>query len=170
MAGFLKRIVPKRFRKQELVVPVVRMHGAIMAGGSQLRPALNLAGYAPLLDKAFGMKDAPVVAISLNSPGGSPVQSRMIYNRIRQLAEDGRRLVSGRWLAPRMVDAAQPGRQSDRGAVRPPLVGLGGIDRRGDGGTLRDEGGQRPRRYRHDRGSRRADPARHRDAADRRAD
>lgn len=88
MAGILKRLVPKRFRKQELVIPVVRMHGAIMAGGSQFRPALNLASYAPLLDKAFGMKDAPVVAISLNSPGGSPVQSRMIYSRIRQLAEE----------------------------------------------------------------------------------
>ncbi|WHA40683.1 S49 family peptidase [Agrobacterium larrymoorei] len=88
MAGFLKRLVPKRFRKQELIVPVVRMQGAIMAGGSQFRPALNLASYAPLLDKAFGMKEAPVVAISLNSPGGSPVQSRMIYNRIRQLAEE----------------------------------------------------------------------------------
>ncbi len=88
MAGFLKRLVPKRFRKQETVIPVVRMHGAIMAGGSQFRPALNLASYAPLLDKAFSMKDAPVVAISLNSPGGSPVQSRMIYNRIRQLAEE----------------------------------------------------------------------------------
>ncbi|MCI9866321.1 S49 family peptidase [Rhizobium skierniewicense] len=88
MAGFLKRLVPKRFRKQELVIPVVRMHGAIMAGSSQFRPALNIAGYGPLLDKAFGMKDAPVVAITLNSPGGSPVQSRMIYNRIRQLAEE----------------------------------------------------------------------------------
>ncbi|MBD8685782.1 MULTISPECIES: S49 family peptidase [unclassified Rhizobium] len=88
MAGFLKRLVPKRFRKQELVIPVVRMHGAIMAGGSQFRPALNIAGYGPLLDKAFGMKDAPVVAITLNSPGGSPVQSRMIYSRIRQLAEE----------------------------------------------------------------------------------
>ncbi len=88
MAGFLKRLVPKRFRKQDLIVPVVRMRGAIMAGGSQFRPALNLASYAPLLDKAFGMKEAPVVAISLNSPGGSPVQSRMIYNRIRQLAEE----------------------------------------------------------------------------------
>lgn len=93
MAGFLKRLVPKRFRKQETVIPVVRMHGAIMAGGSQFRPALNLASYAPLLDKAFSMKDAPVVAISLNSPGGSPVQSRMIYNRIRQLAEEKNRKV-----------------------------------------------------------------------------
>lgn len=88
MAGLLKRLIPKRFRKTELVIPVIRMHGTIMAGGSQFRPALNLASYGPLLDKAFGMKDAPAVAITLNSPGGSPVQSRMIFNRIRQLAEE----------------------------------------------------------------------------------
>lgn len=88
MAGFLRRLLPKRFRKQEIVIPVVRMHGAIMAGGSQFRPALNLATYAPLLEKAFANKQAPVVAISLNSPGGSPVQSRMIYQRIRMLAEE----------------------------------------------------------------------------------
>ena len=86
--GFLKYLVPKRFRKKELVIPVVRMHGAIMAGGSQFRPALNLASYAPLIEKAFAIKDAPAVAILLNSPGGSPVQARMIYNRIRQLAEE----------------------------------------------------------------------------------
>lgn len=36
--GFLKYLVPKRFRKKELVIPVVRMHGAIMAGGNQFRP------------------------------------------------------------------------------------------------------------------------------------
>ncbi|MBD9386152.1 S49 family peptidase [Agrobacterium sp. AGB01] len=88
MAGLLRRLLPKRFRKRETVIPVVRMHGAIMAGGSQFRPALNLATYAPLLEKAFARKDAPVVAISLNSPGGSPVQSRMIYQRIRMLAEE----------------------------------------------------------------------------------
>lgn len=91
--GFLKYLVPKRFRKKELVIPVVRMHGAIMAGGSQFRPALNLASYAPLLEKAFAIKDAPAVAISLNSPGGSPVQARMIYNRIRQLAEENLSLI-----------------------------------------------------------------------------
>lgn len=39
------------------------MHGAIMAGGNQFRPALNLASYAPLLEKAFAVKDAPAVAI-----------------------------------------------------------------------------------------------------------
>jgi signal peptide peptidase SppA len=88
MAGLLKRLVPKRFRKQEVVIPVVRLHGAIMASGSPLRPALNLASYAASLEKAFSIKEAPVVAISLNSPGGSPVQSRMIYQRIRSLAEE----------------------------------------------------------------------------------
>ncbi len=59
-----------------------------MAGGSALRPALNLANCAGRLHKAFGMKAAPAVAIVVNSPGGSPVQSRLIYRRIRDLAED----------------------------------------------------------------------------------
>ena len=88
MAGFLKRLLPKRFRKKGVTVPVVRLHGAIMAGGSQFKQSLNLAGVAPMLDKAFSQKDAPVVAIALNSPGGSPVQSRLIFQRIRALAEE----------------------------------------------------------------------------------
>ena len=89
MAGLLKRLVPKRFRKNEgVVIPVVRLHGAIMSGGSALRPALNLAALSQALDKAFAMKGSPAVALSINSPGGSPVQSRMIYNRIRALAEE----------------------------------------------------------------------------------
>ncbi|CDZ57263.1 S49 family peptidase [Neorhizobium galegae] len=88
MAGFLQRLMPKRFRKKGLTIPVVRLHGAIMAGGSQFKQSLNLAGVAPMLDKAFARKDAPVVAISINSPGGSPVQSRLIFQRIRSLAEE----------------------------------------------------------------------------------
>ena len=88
MAGVLKRLVPKRFRKEETIIPVVRLHGVIMAGGNQFRPALNLATVATALDKAFAMKDAPAVAISVNSPGGSPVQSRMIFQRIRTLAAE----------------------------------------------------------------------------------
>ncbi|UJW76258.1 S49 family peptidase [Rhizobium sp. SL42] len=88
MADFLKRLVPKRFRKQGIVIPVVRLHGAIMSGGSKFRPALNLASVAPQLEKAFAMKDSPAVALSINSPGGSPVQSRMIFDRIRALAEE----------------------------------------------------------------------------------
>ena len=81
-------LVPKKFRKEKTVIPVVRLSGAIMAGGSPGRRALNLASAAPALEKAFSMKNAPCVAISLNSPGGSPVQSRLLYQRIRLLAEE----------------------------------------------------------------------------------
>ncbi|EKF59226.1 proteinase sohB [Agrobacterium albertimagni AOL15] len=88
MADFLKRLVPKRFQKKGVVIPVVRLHGPIMSGGSRFRPALNLSSVAGQLEKAFGMKESPAVALSINSPGGSPVQSRMIYDRIRALAEE----------------------------------------------------------------------------------
>ncbi len=88
----IKKIVPEKFLPQVMldeavVIPVIRMSGPIVAGGG-MRPTLNLASVATQLHKAFSMKDAPAVAISVNSPGGSPVQSRLIYQRIRQLAEE----------------------------------------------------------------------------------
>jgi serine protease SohB len=86
MLRALKRLIPKKFRKQKTVIPLVRLQGVIQAGGSQFRPALNIANVEDLLEKAFDMKKAPAVAISINSPGGSPVQSRAIFNRIRELA------------------------------------------------------------------------------------
>jgi signal peptide peptidase SppA len=88
VAGLIRKLLPKRFRKQGVTIPVVRLHGAIMAGGSAFRPMLNLATVGPLLDKAFADKEAPAVAIAINSPGGSPVQSRLIYQRIRDLADE----------------------------------------------------------------------------------
>ena len=88
MAGLLKRLVPKRFRDDGLVIPVVRLHGAIMSGGSRFKQQLNLASVAPALEKAFSKKDSPAVVLSINSPGGSPVQSRMIFDRVRALAEE----------------------------------------------------------------------------------
>lgn len=88
MARALQRFLPKRFRKQRTVVPVVRLTGMIAAeSGGIGRKALSMATVEPLLDKAFEIKDAPVVAIEVNSPGGSPVQSRLIFRRIRELAE-----------------------------------------------------------------------------------
>jgi signal peptide peptidase SppA len=93
MMPFLDRVLPKRFRKKGVAIPVVRLHGAIMTGGSQLKPTLSLATVAPMLEKAFSRKSAPVVAISLNSPGGSPVQSRLIFQRIRALAEEKQKKV-----------------------------------------------------------------------------
>ncbi len=88
MKDLIRRYLPKKFRKDGIVIPVVRMQGAIMTGGSQFRPALNLATIAPMLNKAFSFKESPAVAIVVNSPGGSPVQSRLIYQRIRALAEE----------------------------------------------------------------------------------
>lgn len=68
-------------------VPLVRMEGMIAAGGRN-QGALSLARVEKLLDKAFAMDDAPAVAIAINSPGGSPVQSRLICERIRTLAKE----------------------------------------------------------------------------------
>jgi signal peptide peptidase SppA len=69
------------------VVPVVRLSGLIGAV-TPLRPGMSLAGVARTLERAFAMKNAKAVALVINSPGGSPVQSRQIYLRIRQLATE----------------------------------------------------------------------------------
>ncbi|MFD1327390.1 S49 family peptidase [Mycoplana ramosa] len=88
MTGFFRKLMPKRFRRDGVTIPVVRLHGAIMAGGGPFRTTLNLAAVAPILEKAFAIKDAPAVAIAINSPGGSPVQSRLIFQRIRDLSSE----------------------------------------------------------------------------------
>tara|TARA_B100001778_G_scaffold229313_1_gene190709 strand:- start:1035 stop:1937 length:903 start_codon:yes stop_codon:yes gene_type:complete len=93
MKNLVAGLVPKRFRKDKTIIPVVRLAGTIMASGSPGRRNLKLASAAPALEKAFSMKQAPCVAISLNSPGGSPVQSRLIYQRIRALAEEKQKKV-----------------------------------------------------------------------------
>ena len=87
---WLKRgrsLLPARLRGDRAVVPVVRLSGVIGAV-TPLRPGLSLAGVAKLLERAFGTKNAVAVALIINSPGGSPVQSRQIYLRIRQLAAE----------------------------------------------------------------------------------
>ena len=88
MSGFFKRFIPRRFRSNAVEIPVVRLQGMIMEASSPLRQTLSLSSCAKALEKAFSDKEAPAVAISLNSPGGSPVQSRLIYRRIRDLAEE----------------------------------------------------------------------------------
>src|SRR5690606_9315001 len=69
------------------VVPVVRLEGMIAAGSRPGR-SLSLENCERALDKAFGVRRAKLVAIVINSPGGSPVQSRMIHDRIRALAAE----------------------------------------------------------------------------------
>ncbi|HTV69063.1 MAG TPA: S49 family peptidase [Rhizobiaceae bacterium] len=86
MRRLLNRLLPPSMRPNYVTIPVVRLHGTIMSGGNAFRPTLSLAGTAGVLEKAFADAEAPAVAISINSPGGSPVQSRLIFKRIRDLA------------------------------------------------------------------------------------
>lgn len=88
MLKFLKRLIPKKFREQKTVIPLVRLQGVIQAGGSRFRPSLNIESVEDRLEEAFDNKKAPAIAIAINSPGGSPVQSRAIFNRIRTLARE----------------------------------------------------------------------------------
>lgn len=81
-AGFMSWV--RRRLGRATVIPVVRLHGVIAADSRPGR--LNIAGVAPLLKRAFAYEAAPIVAIIVNSPGGSPVQSRLIAKRIRDLA------------------------------------------------------------------------------------
>ena len=71
------------------MVPVVRLHGTISP--EQKPGRINMENASPVLEKAFKMKRAKAVAIVINSPGGSAVQSRLVSNRIRQLADKYRK-------------------------------------------------------------------------------
>jgi serine protease SohB len=77
------------WRRRGPVVPVVRLSGVI--GGAPLRGlGLSLQGLNPTLERAFKVRGAQAVALSINCPGGSPVQSALIAGRIRALAGDKR--------------------------------------------------------------------------------
>ena len=93
LSNMLTRLLPAKFRRNYTTIPVVKMSGAIMADSSPLRPALSLANVSDQLHRAFDIKAAPAVAIVINSPGGSPVQSRLIYKRIRDLAAEKKKHV-----------------------------------------------------------------------------
>ncbi|WP_314952490.1 S49 family peptidase [Bradyrhizobium cosmicum] len=87
LADKLMQYLPARFRPGTAVVPVVRLSGVIGAV-TPLRPGMSLAGVARVLERAFSYRNAKAVALVINSPGGSPVQSRQIYLRIKQLAAE----------------------------------------------------------------------------------
>ena len=84
----LSRLPIKALRDRAPLVPVVRLYGVISAQGAPLRPSVNLASLAGPLEKAFAMKGAKAVALAINSPGGSPVQSSLLHDRIRLLADE----------------------------------------------------------------------------------
>lgn len=83
--GVLNRVF--FWRKKKPVVPVVRLGGVIAASGSGMRRGISLETVEPQLKKAFSIRRAKAVALIINSPGGSPVQSSLIGRRIRDLAK-----------------------------------------------------------------------------------
>lgn len=82
----MKRWLP--FVKTPPLVSVVRLHGAIMPGRSFGSQYLNDVDIAPILERAFSKGKPKAVALSINSPGGSPAQSSLIAARVRRLAQE----------------------------------------------------------------------------------
>jgi serine protease SohB len=77
----------RRLRARPPAVPIVRLTGVI--GGPSLRGGgLSLSSVNPALERAFKLRGAKAVALSINSPGGSPVQSALIAGRIRALSAE----------------------------------------------------------------------------------
>ena len=81
----MRKYIP--FLKKPPFVPVIRLSGAI-GGGSRFSPSLNDETLAPLINRAFTRGKPAAVALVVNSPGGSAVQSSLIAARIRRLSDE----------------------------------------------------------------------------------
>jgi serine protease SohB len=81
----MKHLIP--FLPRPPLIPVIRLQGMILSGG-RFGSGLNDAGIAPLIERAFARGKPAAVALVINSPGGSPVQSSLIAARIRRLADE----------------------------------------------------------------------------------
>lgn len=82
----MKRYIP--FLNRPPFVAVIRLQGAIMNSGAGAGRGLDNPGLAPVIEKAFGRGKPAAVALEINCPGGSPVQSSLIAARIRRLADE----------------------------------------------------------------------------------
>ncbi len=83
-----RRFIPiQRFREPAPVVAVLRLGGVIGRLGP-LRGGLELTGLEKAIQRAFSLRHLVAVALAVNSPGGSPVQSAQIFRRIRALADE----------------------------------------------------------------------------------
>jgi signal peptide peptidase SppA len=81
----LNRLGLGRWRPGEPTVAVLRFDGVI---GLRGRRGLSLRRYAAAIERAFALRGVKAVALAINSPGGAPAQSALLYNRIRQLAAE----------------------------------------------------------------------------------
>ena len=88
LRSLLARVLPiGKLKNPPPVVAVLRLSGAIGAFGP-IRSGLTLAGLESTIERAFKLPRLATVALSINSPGGSPVQSDLIARRIRDLAAE----------------------------------------------------------------------------------
>lgn len=85
----IKRLASKLlfWRSDKPTVAVIRLQGVISPASGGVRRNLNLETIEPQLKKAFSLPSVKAVALVINSPGGSPVQSQLIADRVRQLAD-----------------------------------------------------------------------------------
>ena len=74
------------FFKKKKVIPHIKLNGVIGNVG-KFRQGIDFASQEENIKKAFSLKKIKAVAVSINSPGGSPVQSHLIYKFIRQQAK-----------------------------------------------------------------------------------
>ena len=74
------------FFKKKIIIPHIRLSGVIGSAG-RFKQGIDFSGQQEIIKKAFSFKKAKTVAISINSPGGSPVQSHLIHDYIKQLAK-----------------------------------------------------------------------------------
>ena len=81
----------KIFRKKK-IVPHIRLSGVIGSVG-KFKQGIDFTGQQELIKKAFSIKKSKAIAISINSPGGSPVQSHLIYSYIRKQAKKNKKKV-----------------------------------------------------------------------------
>jgi len=81
----------KIFKKKK-IIPHIRLSGIIGSVG-RFKEGLNFSSQQEIIEKAFSVKKALAVAVSINSPGGSPVQSHLIYSFIRKQAEKNKKKV-----------------------------------------------------------------------------
>ena len=78
--------------KKKKIVSHLRLTGVIGNVG-KFRQGIEYSGQEEIIKKAFSVKKAIAIAITINSPGGSPVQSHLIYKFIREQAKKNKKKV-----------------------------------------------------------------------------
>ena len=80
------------FFKKKKLIPLIKLSGVIGNVG-KFKQGIDFSGQQEIIKKAFSIKKAPAVAITINSPGGSPVQSHLIHDFIRYQAKKTKKKV-----------------------------------------------------------------------------